>query len=61
MEYTKIFLSKENIIKIKYSKDAIIVYTENNIFICQKDSERELANNFVEFILKGKGEQYGQK
>lgn len=56
MEYTKIFLSKENIIKIKYSKDAIIVYTENNIFICQKDSERELANNFVEFILKGKSE-----
>lgn len=59
MEYTKIFLSKENIIKIKYSKDAIIVYTENNIFICEKDSERELANNFVEFILKGKSDKNG--
>ena len=57
MEYTKIFLSKENIVKIRYRKDAIVVYTESNIFICEKDSERELANNFVEFILKGKSDK----
>ena len=59
MEYTKIFLIKENIIKIKYRKDAIVVYTETHIFICEKDSEREMANNFVEFILKGKSDNNG--
>ena len=59
MEYTKIFLSKENIIKIKYRKDAILVYTESHIFICEKDSEKDLSNNLVEFILKGKSEKNG--
>ena len=57
MEYTKIYLNRENIIKIKYRKDAIVVYMQDNIFICEKDSERELANNLVEFILKGKSDK----
>lgn len=60
MEYTKIFLNREHIIKIKYRKDAIIVYMQDQIYICEKDSERELANNFVEFILKGKSDKYAK-
>lgn len=56
MEYTKVILNKENIKKIRYKQDAIIVYMEDGVYICNKDSEKELCNNFVEFVLKGKGE-----
>lgn len=56
MEYTKIILNKEHIKKIRYKKNAIIIYMEDAIYICEKDSEKDLCNNFAEFILKGKSE-----
>lgn len=56
MEFTKIILNKEHIKKIRYKEKAIIVYMEDEVFVCQRDSEKEIANNFVEYILKGKCE-----
>ena len=59
MEFTKIILNKEHIKKIRYKEKAIIVYMENEVFICERDSEREISNNFVEYILKGKSGNNG--
>ena len=59
MEFTKIILNKEHIKKIRYKEKAIIVYMEDEVFVCKRDSEKEIANNFVEYILKGKGEKNG--
>ena len=56
MEFTKIILNKEHIKKIKYKEKAIIVYMQDEVYVCQKDSEKDLQNNFVEYILKGKSE-----
>jgi hypothetical protein len=56
MEFTKIILNKEHIKKIRYKEKAIIVYMEDEVFVCKRDSEKEIANNFVEYILKGKGD-----
>lgn len=56
MEFTKVILNKEHIKKIRYKEKAIIVYMEDEIFVCQRDSEKEIGNNFVEYILKGKCE-----
>lgn len=59
MEFTKIILNKEHIKKIRYKEKAIIVYMEDEVFVCKRDSEKEIANNFVEYILKGKCEKNG--
>ena len=59
MEFTKIILNKEHIKKIRYKEKAIIVYMEDEVFVCKRGSEKEIANNFVEYILKGKGEKNG--
>jgi hypothetical protein len=50
----KIILNKKDINKVKYS-DIIIVYTNNKIWYCQKDSEKELEHNLVEYTLLKKG------
>lgn len=60
MEFTKIILNKEHIKKIRYKEKAIIVYMEDEVFVCKRDSEKEIANNFVEYILKGKGDGNGR-
>lgn len=56
MELTKIIVNKAHIKKIKYKTDATIIYLKDDIFVCEKNSERELKNNLVEYILKGKSE-----
>lgn len=60
MEFTKIILNKEHIKKIRYKEKAIIVYMEDEVFVCKRDSEKEIANNFVEYILKGKSDGNGR-
>jgi hypothetical protein len=50
----KIILNKKDINKVKYS-DIVIVYTDSKIWYCQKDSEKELEYNLVEYTLLKKG------
>lgn len=63
MELTKKRLRIEEITKVKYNKDAIIVYTKEKVYICAVDSEKYLPNGIVEYTLKKlnthKGEQNG--
>lgn len=56
MDYTKIYLNKAHIKKIRYKTNAIIVYTDDKVYVCQKGSEKDINTHFVEYILKGKSE-----
>ena len=59
MEITKIIVNKAHIKKVKYKPDAIIIYLKEEIFVCERDSEKELKNNLVEYTLKGKCDNNG--
>lgn len=56
MEYTKIYLNKAHIKKIRYKNNAIIVYTDDRVYVCKKGSEKDVNSHFVEYVLKGKSE-----
>lgn len=53
----KIILSLHDVKKIKYATDAIIVYTKDKVFICEKDSEKFLTDYIVEYSLKALNEK----
>jgi hypothetical protein len=60
MEVTKIIVNKAHIKKVRYKNDVVIIYLKDDIFVCEKDSERELKNNLVEYTLKGKSDGNGR-
>lgn len=54
MAVEKIIKHKADITRIKYTDDAIIVYGTDKVWVCEKDSEKDLGDQLIEFILKPK-------
>lgn len=61
MEIIKKRFHIDEISKIKYKDDAILVYTQNKVYICSLNSEKYLTDGMVEYTLKNLGVKNGQK
>lgn len=61
MEKLKKIFNINFIKKKKYTEDAIIIYTKDKVYICEKGSESYVTNNCVEYTLKNLGGNHNEQ